>query len=468
MSAADTGSLIDFAMPSSGDAGITAPVSTPSADVETPDTGADYTPRSTENSDSSEGQQVEGQRQQLAGQGEQKAPTGDLKDGAIRNLLKNIKETDPSPENQAAVKQLHQAFERSREYQKAFPTVSAARDAARILSTHGGPEGAAELLSSIQESDNLLYAGDPKLLDNIVEDLRSSGNLEALGKLGPAFLDKLRTVDQAAYFKTMAPHFLQSLQEVNLLGGKDGGAIDGLINAFNAGDKKAMADILNGIVNWYQGLRKTAGQLAGKPGSEGEAAWQTEKRQFEESKVQAAKEEIVGGAQKFNRQTLGTSLKPFLAMPFFKGMPRETLTHLADTIQNNLRVDLSKDKTYQAQVSALMKMKNPDKAKILEYHSAKVQSISDRIVRETIQKIYPGYNRGGSAAGRVAAKANQARTQHTGKLTTVTDVPSKPKDLIRDDRVKQLTGTDWQTLEVSGRGVLQTANGPRIVRWRKN
>jgi hypothetical protein len=155
-------------------------------------------------------------------------------------------------------------------------------------------------------------------------------------------------------------------------------------------------------------------------------------------------------------------------MPFFKGMPRETLTHLADTIQNNLRVDLSKDKTYQAQVSALMKMKNPDKAKILEYHSAKVQSISDRIVRETIQKIYPGYNRGGSAAGRVAAKANQARTQQTGKLTTVTDVPSKPKDLIRDDRVKQLTGTDWQTLEVSGRGVLQTANGPRIVRWRKN
>ena len=444
--------LAQFEIPTGG-AGITGDV--PSTEVETPTTESEeFSAEST--TEAGEGQLAEGQK-----------PVADLKDGAIRNLLKNIKQTDPSPENQAAVRQLHQAFERSREYQKAFPTVSAARDAARILSTHGGPEGAAELLSSIQESDNLLYAGDPKLLDNIVEDLKSSGNLEALGKLGPAFLDKLRTVDQAAYFKTMAPHFLQSLQEVNLLGGKDGGAIDGLINAFNAGDKKAMADILNGIVNWYQGLRKTAGQLAGKPGSE-EAAWQTEKRQFEESKVQAAKQEIVGGAQKFSRQTLGTSLKPFLAMPFFKGMPRETLTHLADTIQNNLRVDLSKDKTYQAQVSALMKMKNPDKAKILEYHAAKVQSISDRIVRETIQKIYPGYNRGGSAAGRVTAKANQARTQQTGKLTTVTDVPSKPKDLIRDDRVKQLTGTDWQTLEVSGRGVLQTANGPHIVRWRKN
>jgi hypothetical protein len=450
--------LAQFEIPTGG-AGITGDV--PSTEVEMPTTESEeFSAEST--TEGGEGQQGQGQ---LA---EGQKPVTDLKDGAIRNLLKNIKETDPSPENQAAVRQLHQAFERSREYQKAFPTVSAARDAARILSTHGGPEGAAELLSSIQESDNLLYAGDPKLLDNIVEDLKSSGNLEALGKLGPAFLDKLRTVDQAAFYKTMAPHFLQSLQEVNLLGGKDGGAIDGLINAFNAGDKKAMADILNGIVNWYQGLRKTAGQLAGKPGSEGEAAWQTEKRQFEESKVQAAKQEIVGGAQKFNRQTLGTSLKPFLAMPFFKGMPRETLTHLADTIQNNLRVDLSKDKTYQAQVSALMKMKNPDKAKILEYHSAKVQSISDRIVRETIQKIYPGYNRGGSAAGRVVAKANQARTQQTGKLTTVTDVPSKPKDLIRDDRVKQLTGTDWQTLEVSGRGVLQTANGPRIVRWRKN
>ena len=356
--------LAQFEIPTGG-AGITGDV--PSTEVEMPTTESEeFSAEST--TEGGEGQQGQGQ---LA---EGQKPVTDLKDGAIRNLLKNIKETDPSPENQAAVRQLHQAFERSREYQKAFPTVSAARDAARILSTHGGPEGAAELLSSIQESDNLLYAGDPKLLDNIVEDLKSSGNLEALGKLGPAFLDKLRTVDQAAFYKTMAPHFLQSLQEVNLLGGKDGGAIDGLINAFNAGDKKAMADILNGIVNWYQGLRKTAGQLAGKPGSEGEAAWQTEKRQFEESKVQAAKQEIVGGAQKFNRQTLGTSLKPFLAMPFFKGMPRETLTHLADTIQNNLRVDLSKDKTYQAQVSALMKMKNPDKAKILEYHSAKVQS----------------------------------------------------------------------------------------------
>src|SRR6185437_6750179 len=80
----------------------------------------------------------------------------------------------------------------------------------------GGADGLAALnenVAAIRESDDLLYAGDPKLMDNIIEDLKSEGKLDALGKLAPAFLDKLKEHDPAGYYKSFGPHFLSGLKE---------------------------------------------------------------------------------------------------------------------------------------------------------------------------------------------------------------------------------------------------------------
>ena len=93
---------------------------------------------------------------------------------------------------------------------------------------------------------------------------------------------------------------------------------------------------------------------------------------------------------------------------------------------------LKADKTYQAQMKALWGAKSPDKAKILEYHTAKVQSLANDIVRRSVQKMYPDHAKGGSAAGRVAAatakKVAAAKTDAaaaaTGKPVYVAVKPS--------------------------------------------
>jgi hypothetical protein len=161
----------------------------------------------------------------------------------------------------------------------------------------------------------------------------------------------------------------------------------------------------------------------------------------------------------------------FLKTPYFKEFSRDSLQPLAREIQNSLWDTLKADKNYQAQMAGLWGAKSPDKAKLLEYHRQKVDSISEGIVRRAVQTMYPGYAKGGTAVSRVAAAATTkataakvtAQSIATGKPVYV---PQKPSwDNLQMDH-RDINGKeDAQLLYIGGKGFLKGSG--KFVTWRR-
>jgi hypothetical protein len=295
--------------------------------------------------------------------------------------------------------------------------------------------------------------------------------------LAPAFLDKLKANDEKGYYSAFAPHFLNGLVEVNMEG-----ALAGLLDALNvpegatpeviaAAVAKAKG-VAGGMDKWFKGLQSTAQKAKAeemnperKKLEEERAAFKQEQEKFKTEAGKKVQSEIVGECDKYNNKALGTALGPYLKMPFFKGFPRETLIDLGNGIKSRLFDTLEKDPTYQAQMKAFWRGKTPDRAKITEYHNAKLDSIAADIVRDTVQQRYPGYAKGGSAAGRVAAatekktevKKADAAAAASGKPVYVATKPAWDKiDWSKDPK---------QFLYIAGRAYLKDSG--KLVTWRK-
>ena len=180
------------------------------------------------------------------------------------------------------------------------------------------------------------------------------------------------------------------------------------------------------------------------------------------------KNNVAKVCESHNNKLLGADLGPFLKMPFFVGYGKENLIPLGNTIKNNLYTALKADTAYQAQMKAMWGAKTPDRAKIEEYHKARVQSISKDIVRDTVQKMYPGYAKGGAAAGRVAAAAAKkdvvAKTEVKAAANTAA---GKPTYVAQKPAWEAI---DWdkdpkQLLYITGKAYLKGKG--TLVTWRK-
>jgi hypothetical protein len=177
-----------------------------------------------------------------------------------------------------------------------------------------------------------------------------------------------------------------------------------------------------------------------------------------------------------NNKLLGNELAPFLKMAFFKGYGRENLMPLGNTLKSNLYAALKADNAYQIQMKAMWGAKTPDRAKIEEYHQARVASIAKQIVQDTVQKMYPGYAKGGAAAGRVAAATDkkaaaakiETKSAATGQPIFVSQKPGR--DSIDWDHVDAKGRADAEMLMILGRAYLKpTVKGQpgKFVTWRK-
>ena len=391
----------------------------------------------------------------------------------IRSLLKSLRDADPK--NLAAVKQLHGAFERWEAAKAIYPGgVNEMRQAKEFVDLVGGHEGLEKLQSTVtaaEASDGQLYEGNPELVQNIVEDLKANNKLDALGKLAPAFFDAVKANDEDGYYKAFAPHFLEGLQTVNMPG-----AINGIVKALADPDPaKAVAaakDIASGLKKWYDDLEtenKRAKENVVSPErkklDEDRAAFLKQQEEYKTNQTNEFKNNVAKACESVNNKTLGSELAPFLRMPFFKGFGRENLIPLGNTIKNNLYATLKADNAYQAQMKGMWGAKTPDRAKIEEYHKARVASIAKDIVRDTVQKMYPGYAKGGAAAGRVAAaEEKKAATVKVEEKAVATGKPiyvaEKPKwDAIDWDKDPK------QILYITGKAYLK--NGGKLVTWRK-
>lgn len=393
----------------------------------------------------------------------------------IRNLLKTMRDADPK--NIAAVKQLHGAFERWEASKAIFPGgVNEMRSAKEFQELVGGHEGLEKLQGTVaaaEASDAKLYdaSQSASLIEDVVSDLKSQGKLENLGSLTSAILDAAKAHNEEGYYKSFAPHFHAALEMVNLPG-----AIEGMVNALADPDPtKAVAaakGIADGLKKWYAGLdaenKKSKENVVSperKQLEQDRAAFLKQQEDFKTNQTTEFKNSVAKSCESMNNKTLGAELGPFLKMEFFKGFGRENLIPLGNTIKSNLFANLKADSAYQAQMKAMWGAKTPDRAKIEEYHKARVASIAKDIVRDTVQKMYPGYAKGGAAAGRVAAAA--VKKEVTAKVEDKAVASGKPIYVAQKPAWDTI---DWdkdpkQLLYITGKAFLKSSN--KLVTWRK-
>ena len=498
-------SVIDFAGLDAAAAVDSAVVETPEAGaVETPEAGAVETPeagagksgekteikdepakKETKQQYDSSGQPIKDETKTEIKEEEASKEFGDKTPQEIRTLLKNMRDADPK--NAAAVKTLHGAYERWEAAKAIYPGgVNEMRQAKEFVDLVGGHEGLEKIQGTVaaaEASDAQLYEGSGELIDNIVADLKANNKLDALGKLAPHFLDAVKANDEPGYYKAFAPHFLEGLNTVNMPG-----AINGLVKALtdaslaDADPAKASAaavnavkaakEIATGLKGWYDDLaaeNKKAKESVVSPErkklDEDRAAFLKQQEDFKTNQTTEFKNSVAKSCESVNNKTLGSELAPFLKMPFFKGFGRENLMPLGNTIKTSLYATLKADNAYQAQMKAMWGAKTPDRAKIEEYHKARVASIAKDIVRDTVQKMYPGYAKGGAAAGRVAAaEEKKAATVKVEQKAAATGKPiyvaSKPAwDAIDWDKDPK------QLLYITGKAFLRGTG--KLVTWRK-
>jgi len=498
--------LVDFATLDSTAAAVDTPVED-SAVVETPAVGdsevvetpaEDTTPEDgveteTKNADGTEKTPEEQEAFKTAAK--EKADSDKALDAkttpdTVRKALKAMRDADPK--NAEVVKQLHGSFERWNAAKQIFPKgVSEMQEAKAFIDSVGGPEGYQKLQESIDAvaaTDELLYASDPRLWDNVIEDLKASGHPEALGALAPSFLEKLKAHDSQAYYDTFTPHFLDGLKEVRM---------DSFVTKFNEAlttknekgevvpDIKAISGLVKGLTDWYKDLENTAKTKTTKQEDTPERKkFLAEKEAFEKTKTEDSKrrqQEFENGVaeecDKHNNRSLGKALGTFLKMPFFKEFPYETKVDLGNGIKANLYDALKSNKAYQTQMSAMWKQKTPDRAKMIQYHQSVVDSIAADVVRQTVQKRYPGYAKGGTAAGRVAAATTKKAADTKAAATSVATgkpiyVASRPENLVRNDikvNGKEYSAADLVTLQIMGKGFVKSADGKsyKFITWRK-
>jgi hypothetical protein len=395
----------------------------------------------------------------------------------IRKALKAFRDIDPVA-NGNAVKQLHGAFERWEAAKAIYPGgVKEMQQAKEFAELVGGAEGYEKLTGTVQAaeaSDAKLYEGNPELIQNIVDDLKAQGKLDALGKLAPSFLDAVKAHDEKGYYSAFAPHFLSGLETVNMPG-----AINGLVKALADPDPaKAVAaakEIADGLSGWYKNLetenKKSKDAVISPERKQLEAdraAFLKQQEDFKTNQSTEFKNNVAKTCESVNNKTLGSHLGAYLKMPFFKGFGRENLMPLGNTIKQNLYDTLKADGAYQAQMKAMWGAKTPDRAKIEEYHKARVDSISEEIVRNTVQKMYPGYAKGGAAAGRVAAatekKTVAGKTDAAAATATAAGKPTYVAQKPAWDSI------DWdkdpkQLMYITGKAYLKGKG--TLVTWRK-
>ena len=408
----------------------------------------------------------------------------------VRTALKAMRDADPK--NAGVVKELHGAFERWNAAKQIFPKgVAEMTEAKAFIDSVGGPEGyqkMQEMIDTVTATDELLYAADSRLWDNVIEDLKANNHPEALGQLAPSMLAKLKAHDADGYYNTTIPVVADALKEVHM---------DSFVNQFNAAlatkndkgevvpDIAKITSLVKSITDWYNDLDKDAKTRTTTPEETPERKrFLAEKAAFEKTKNDSAvsdrkkvEESIAEDCDKRNNTILGKALGGFLKMPFFKDFPYDTKVDLGNGIKESLYAALKGDKAYQTQMSAMWKAKTPDRAKMIQYHEAKVQSIATDIVTKKVQSRYPGYARGGSSAGKAAVVAAKKADATKAAATSVATnkpiyVATRPENLIREPvKVggKDYSTSDLITLQIAGKGFVRTTDGKgvKFVSWRK-
>jgi hypothetical protein len=337
---------------------------------------------------------VPGSELETAEQPEQQEQAGDGRTlpKEVQTALKALKELHP--EHAKALDELRKSYFSSKQHAEFFKSPTEARQAKATLDIVGGSEGIANLQSqvaAIEQVDSAFEQGDPTVLDDIASDYP-----DGFKKLIPAALDKLQTMDAAAYGKAMQPHVFSAMEAAGV-----GSVLGAIAEAVAANDLAKAKDLLGKSLTWYKGQEQQAGTRQ-KTDDPERVKFENERKQFQETKEKSFREDI--GRQTLSHQSseINKALVPYLKS---KALSADAKADLNDGVNREINRLLKADATYQSQVKALLTAKTRDPGKIVQYINAAVAEAAPKAVKALWARRY-----GTTVAAKPAATGTQKTT----------------------------------------------------------
>lgn len=327
----------------------------------------------------------------------------------IRASLKAFRESNP--EHAQAAKLLNDGYSRFEAYKEVIPTVEEARNIRAQLDTIGGLEGLAnmqETLASIEETDALLDAGDPAVLDQIIED-----SPDGFKKLAPHYLQRLSKLDPEAFGRTLHPYFVNTLIDANF---------PNVLNALASlvQDKPEAATVVKNIREWFDGQKNLSDRLRTDTISPEREALNAERAELEKGRRADMENKIGSEVGAHIRSELGSRLKPYaaslnaLAPAVRNAVAREAISELARALEA--------DAVGKKQTEAMMAVRKPDVARIVSYNKSRVSSLADSVIAKIVKEfqLKPG---AAPARPRTAPKPG-AKAAPSGEVVKISKAPN--------------------------------------------
>ena len=316
------------------------------------------------------------------------------------------------------------------------------------LDAIGGTEGLATLQStvaSVEETDALVDAGDPKVLDQIIED-----SPEGFKKLAPHVLSRLSKLDPEAFGRTIQPHLVRGLTEANFAG-----VLSAL--ASKLGDNAEAIAIVRDMQAWFDNQKQQAErQNADALNPEREKLSAREAKLVENEKKQF-EGQISSKVDPHIRQTLGASLKPYSTA--LKAQPAGVQQAIAAAAITQLSQALDADKAFVSQFNAMKGRKGADPAKAAQFANARVSQLAEQVIASVVKSF--GLKQNGNKPG---PKVDAGGAQRNAPNNSIVKLSKAPND-------GDIDWDDLQATEAYIRGRARMKSGQfkgRIVEWQKS
>lgn len=247
-----------------------------------------------------------------------------------------------------------------------------------------------EQLAGIEEVDNLLIQGDPKAFDALGEDFN-----QGLAKLAPAYLDRVKSSDPAAYEAAVMPHFVGMLASSDLV--KEYNALVDVLNAQNDprfDDKTKMQFAISQLAKmgqWLNTQATKAGEI--KPQAQPKDDLNEQRTALENERQELHWEtRIKPQAVAHENKTFETLFDPYQKrLKLDAGAKADLLQAFKGALSRTGAADAD----YMRQMAMFRKQKNPDPAQVANFVKNAINKHSKPVMEALIKARYSPFLNGG-------------------------------------------------------------------------
>jgi hypothetical protein len=249
-----------------------------------------------------------------------------------------------------------------------------------------------ERLAGVEEVDEMLASGNPKAFDALGPDFDAG-----LAKLAPAYLDRVKASDPAAYEAAILPHFVSQLAQSDLVR-----EYNALVDVLNAQDDPRFDDAtkmkfaisqLTKMERWMNGLAGKVGEI--KPNGQ----VNTQQSELEQQRTELERErQQIHWDTKIQPPLVQHENKTFesLLAPYQKrlNLDKASIAARMRDFKTALKAAGEADKDYMRQMKIFRNQRNPDPAVVNNFVKNAITNKSKAIMDQIINENYGSFLKG--------------------------------------------------------------------------